>query len=339
MLIAIHDNKTGFTPYWIKYCKTKGINFKLVNCYSSDIVDELKECDALMWHFSQVNSKDFLKAKKLLSALEVSGKIVFPDFKTSWHFDDKYAQKYLFESLNIPAVKSYHFLDKKEALDWADQTEFPKVFKLKGGAGSSNVRLVKSKVEAKRLIKKAFSLGFLAYDRFEAIKERYRKFKNNKDSFLGVMKSFVRIFFLPKYAKTIGRQKYEIYFQDFIPNNNCDYRVIIIDEKAFAIKRLVRENDFRASGSGMIQYDESLFAKELIESAFDYASKLDTQSVSFDFVESELGKFIVEISYGFVPEIYEKCTGYWDKTLTFHKGKLDYCSWMVDLVVKKCNKS
>jgi len=334
MRIAIHNNNSGFTPYWINYCKIQGIDFKLVNCYSSDIIQELKECDALMWHFSQVNTKDILKAKDLLNALEVSGKIVFPDFKTCWHFDDKYAQKYLFESLNIPAVKSYHFLDRNEALDWAEYAEYPKVFKLKGGAGSSNVRLVYSKSEAVKLIERAFSSGFLAYDRFEALKERFRKFKNGSDNIFGVMKSFNRVFNVPKYAKLIGKQKFEIYFQDFIPNNYCDYRVIVIQNKAFAIKRLIRENDFRASGSGYIQYDESLFSKKLIKKSFDCARKLNAQVVAFDFVLSDNEELLIEVSYGYSPSGYEKCTGYWDDLLVFHKGYFNSCYWMVDLVVE-----
>ena len=43
-------------------------------------------------------------AKKLLAALEDAGKLVFPNHNTGWHFDDKVAQKYIFESLDIETL-------------------------------------------------------------------------------------------------------------------------------------------------------------------------------------------------------------------------------------------
>lgn len=42
---------------------------------------------------------------------------------------------------------------------------------------------------------------------------------------------------------------------------------------------------------------------------------------------------IVEISYGFIAKVYDKCEGYWDKELNWHKGEnFDFCGWMVELV-------
>jgi len=45
-----------------------------------------------MWHFNQGNYKDNIIAKQILFALDHTGFQVFPNFKTSWHFDDKVAQ-------------------------------------------------------------------------------------------------------------------------------------------------------------------------------------------------------------------------------------------------------
>ena len=105
-----------------------------------------------MWHFSQGNHKDNLIAKQILFALEHTGLLVFPNFNTSWHFDDKVAQKYLFERIGAPLVSSYSFYSKSEALDWIEQTTFPKVFKLRGGAGSQNVQLIYSKNQAIKIL-------------------------------------------------------------------------------------------------------------------------------------------------------------------------------------------
>ena len=94
MKIAILNNQGGFTPRWIAYCQAKGIDYKLGVCYQSDIMAQLQDCGALMWHFSQNSPKDFLFAKQLIFSVEAAGKKVFPDFHTTWHFDDKVGQKY-----------------------------------------------------------------------------------------------------------------------------------------------------------------------------------------------------------------------------------------------------
>lgn len=336
MRIAIHNNNLGFTPRWIQYCEANGIPYKMVNCYDSDIILQLSDCGALMWHHWQVNSKDILKARRLIFALEHAGKVVFPNFKTGWHFDDKIAQKYLLESLGLPLVPTHHFLDKVEAIDWVKHTDFPKVFKLTKGAGSANVKLVNNRSQAFSLINKAFSSGFGVFDQFGSVKERWRKFSQGKESFFGVIKSCYRIFNVPRYAKLLPKERFEICFQDFIPNNEFDIRVIVIDGKAFAIKRLVRKNDFRASGSGSIVYEKHHFDENLIQKSLEYADSLGTQVVAFDYVfDNQKNPLIVEISYGYAIEGYDQCAGYWDKGLNFYEGKFDSCEWMVDLVLKK----
>jgi glutathione synthase/RimK-type ligase-like ATP-grasp enzyme len=339
MRIAIHNNKIGFTNRWVDYCEKSKIDYKLVNCYDNDIINQLEDCDALMWHHWQVNSKDIIKAKRLLFALEHAGKIVFPDFKTNWHFDDKTAQKYLLESLKLPLVPTYHFVEKEEALDWASKVEYPKVFKLTRGAGSANVRLVNSRNEAEKIIKKAFSSGFKVFDRFGSLKERFRFFKEGKETFLGVLKSVYRVFIEPTYSKLTPKERYEVCFQEFIPKNEFDIRVIVAQNKAFAIKRLVRQNDFRASGSGNILYEKEHFDLNLIKDSFAYAEKLKMQVVAFDFIFDQNSKpLIVEVSYGYAIDGYNSCVGYWDKELNFYEGKFDSCEWMVDLVLKEVKK-
>ena len=252
MKIGIHHTKGSFSDRWISYCDKKNIPYRIVNCYANDIVDQMQDCNALMWHFHHAGPKDFLFAKQLLYSLQLSGKTVFPDYNTMWHFDDKVGQKYLLESIHAPLVPSYVFYSKKEAADWASQTSFPKVFKLRSGAGSQHVRLVRSYSCARKLIRKAFGRGFRQYAPWSNLNERIRKYKKGQTSLSNVAKGFIRLALPTRFARISGKERGYIYFQDFIPNNDSDIRVVVIDQKAFAIKRMTRENDFRASGSGTI---------------------------------------------------------------------------------------
>jgi glutathione synthase/RimK-type ligase-like ATP-grasp enzyme len=334
MKIGIHNTKGSFSERWIDYCKAKGIPFKLVNCYQNDILNQLNDCDALMWHFHHASPKDFLFAKQLLYSVQASGKAVFPDAETMWHFDDKVGQKYLLEAIDAPLVPSYVFYMKEDALAWCEETNFPKVFKLRGGAGSQNVKLVKTKADARKLIKQAFGRGFSQYAAWSNLKERIRKFKNGQASFVDVFKGIIRLGYTTKFSLVSGKERGYIYFQDFIPGNDSDIRVVVIDHKAFAIKRMTRENDFRASGSGTIVYEKALFDEEIIRLSLDLSDKLKSQCVAFDFVYDTKDPQLVEISYGFTPEGYDPCPGYWDRDLNWHEGKFNPYGWMVDSILK-----
>ena len=48
MKIAIHQTKGSFSDRWIEYCQINEINYKIVNCYDSDIIEQLNDCEGLM---------------------------------------------------------------------------------------------------------------------------------------------------------------------------------------------------------------------------------------------------------------------------------------------------
>lgn len=342
MKIAIHNlpNKDRFSSYWIKYCEDNSIPFKIVNCFASDIIPQLEDCSSLMFHFSLGEPDKMLFAKQLLYSVENSGKKVFPNFRTMWHYDDKVGQKYLLESINAPLVPTQIFYQKEKAIEWVNVTQFPKVFKLRNGASSSNVKLVKDKYEAISFINQAFDRGFNHRgNAWLHLKERIRKYKLNKNKFGGVKAAIKRIFYTPPAERKYGAEKGYAYFQDFIPQNSFDIRVIVIDNKAFAIKRMVRENDFRASGSGMIKYGKENFDPETIGLAFELAGKLHSQSVAFDFIYFNGKPLVVEISYCFTSlGVYEKCEGFWDKGIKWHEGSFNPYGWMVDTLLRDLNQ-
>lgn len=334
-MIAIHQSASTFHDRWAQYCSLNNIPFKRVNCFDSDIIEQLKDCKALMWHIHQGGFRDNIAAKQILQALEHSGLAVFPDFRTSWHFDDKVAQKYLFEAVGAPLVPSYVFFEKQQALEWIANTTFPKVFKLRNGAGSQNVRLVKSKTEGVKIIKKAFGRGFSKYDALGSLKDRVYMFKKGKMSFFEVIKGLLRLFYAPQYARLGANEVGYVYFQDFIPNNNSDTRIIVIEEKAFGLKRYVRDGDFRASGSGKFAWDRILFDERCVQISFELTKKLKLQVGAFDFVFDENNNpLIVEVSYGFVSKVYDPCPGYWDNSLNWHEGKTVKEEWMIDIILK-----
>lgn len=340
MRIAIHHTKKSFSDDWIQYCDNNNIDYKIVNAYSTDIIKDLEDCDAFMWHHHHGNPKDILFAKQLLTSIQSSGKIVFPDINTGWHFDDKVGQKYLLESINAPIVPSYIFYSKKDSATWINSTTFPKVFKLRGGAGAVNVKLVKNKKEAYKLVKKAFNKGFKPSDSWASLNDRILRWTRGQASFIHVIKGVLKLFFPSEINRKSHNERGYTYFQDFMPGNNHDIRICVVDNKAFGIKRLTRDKDFRASGSGNIVYDKNQLDERCVIIAFEIAKKLKTQSIAFDFIYNKNNEpLIVEISYGFSKDAYYKCEGYWTDDMQWHEGtNFDYCGWMVESVVNKLKK-
>ena len=316
--IAIHHRAGSFSDKWIRWCIDNHISFKIVNAYDSNIINELKDCTGFMWHWHHEKYADQLFARQLILSLETCGKKVFPNVATSWHFDDKLGQKYLFEALSIPTPKSMIFYDKTAALNWINSAQLPLVFKLRGGAGSNNVSLVSSYAMAVTLIKKAFTKGFLAVNLKNVAYQSIWEYRRNKS-----LRNLIRsIYHWLRWAFNITTTKLDmmprqlgyIILQEFIPNNKYDDRLVVIGSRCFCVRRICRSNDFRASGSGEKLYDHNIFPIKSIELAYKVAKTLKLQSVAMDIVYDDQGNpLVVEISYGFVTgSSYEDCDGYYD---------------------------
>jgi len=335
-MLAIHDSRAGFHPRWIAHCEREGIPFKRVDCHGSEIIDQLQGCTALLWHHSHSDPRDVLIAQTVLFACEHAGLKVFPNFRTAWHFDDKVAQKYLFEALHIPAVPAHVFVEKNQALDWVQKAEFPKVFKLRRGAGSAGVKLVRDRAQARKLVNRAFGRGFRVYDPLESLKERIYKWRLGRIPATEILKGLARFVYPPRYSRILGRERGYAYFQEFLADNDCDIRIVVIGDRAFGIRRMVRPGDFRASGSGRITYAREDLDERCVEIAFESANRLGGDCIALDFVyDREKRPYILEVSYGFMKEGYDPCEGYWDRDLNWYDGSFDPYGWMVDLMQKK----
>lgn len=331
MKIAIHNRKGGFTDRWIEYCKEKNIDYQIVNAYDSDIIEQLKGFDIFMWNHSLNNYKDLIAARRVLNALEYTNIKLFPDFNTGWAFDDKLAEKYILESIGEPIIKTHVFYDKKTAKQWAEETTFPKVWKLKGGAGGANVKLVNSKKQTKKLIKKSFGRGFSQFDRWGHLKERISTYQVGIESFTGVIKGLVRIVYIPELAKMKEREKGYVMFQDFIPNNTRDNRIIVIYGKAFGVSRLMRKGDFKSKDVDGALLETKYIDDRCVTIAFDIARKTKNQCLGIDFIfDTNNNPVICEMGYGFEPITYKDCPGYWDEELNWHEGKFIPQDWIIE---------
>lgn len=335
--LAIHYIEHSFSPKWVEYCQTHNIKYKLVDCYRNDIVAQLEECDALLWNWNQSNYKAQLFARQLIHALDRDDFIVYPNVNSAWHYDDKVGQKYLLEAIRAPLVPSYAFYDKTSALQWIESTDFPKVFKLRNGAGSHNVRLIATKAEARRYTRQAFGRGFMAFHRAGVLKDKVWEFKRDKNlkSFLNISKGLYRYLIPHPKNNELPRERNYLYAQDFVPDCDHDIRVFVIGDRAVTKKRYVRDNDFRASGSGRMSWDIGEEGKACVKMAFEITDTLGAQSVAFDFVKDHDGYKIVEISYAASEKGFPDCPGYWNWDITWTETHLRVEYFIIEDIIKQ----
>lgn len=248
-------------------------------------------------------------------------KEVFPNYKTTWHHDDKIRQSYLLSQNNFPVIPSWIFWDKIKALNWLkNEAVFPLVFKLKSSAGSKDVVIVKKLPLAKRITKKIFGhgihLGKIPGNfKIKLLDFRIQKFIDKN------IKKVYRYFKGRDVSYQWQKEKNYVLFQKFIPNNEYDTRVTIIGDRAFAFRRFNRKNDFRSSGSGKINYEIDKIDPNFLSLAFDISKKFGFQSMAYDFLWDENNNPVVcEMSYTYQDSAIFNCPGYWDSKLNWHEG-------------------
>jgi hypothetical protein len=322
IMVGIHDRQGSFSDRWIAYCTEKRIPFRRVNCLATDVVHQCEGLDGVLWHWSHGDPAHLLVARQIIASLQEKGLVIFPNVATCWHYDDKVAQKYLLEAIGAPLIPTWVFTSQTDAIRWIEKATWPKVFKLRCGAGSSNVRLVRSRSEAFALCRRAFGRGFPAVAGYLAdVQTRLRKAKKAHEFWARLARAPRTLLNALKVRRQMPRQQGYLYFQEFLPGNGFDTRITVIGDRAFGFMRTNRPNDFRASGGGSIVYAPERLDKRCVEIAFRVADRIGTQSLAFDFLfNSQHAPMIGEISYCYLASAVHACEGHWDHQGAWHEG-------------------
>lgn len=326
MLLGIE--KGNRSKDYVTAAKIMGIPYKLIDAKSSYVIDNIKDIDALIWHWSQENAHEKRSAYAIIKSVEMKGIKVYPNSNTCWMFDDKIFEKYLLEAAEVPMIKTMVFYEYEKAIRWLKTQTFPLVYKLSHGAGSTNVRLVHNYEEAKKICKIHFST-FLDPEFF--LNLYYKKIKNIED---------IKEYFKKPLKKYGNNNRGSILFQEFLPDNSYDIRVTVVGKKYYIFRRYVRENDFRASGSGKIDYCVDECDLEAIKIAVELSNKINVQTMAYDFLYDKNHMLkICEISYGFVGNAINRTPGWYDENLIYHKEKTDVYKEIINLLVDEIGES
>jgi glutathione synthase/RimK-type ligase-like ATP-grasp enzyme len=296
------------------------IRFVRVELGDPSFWDTVSKADLFVFRYGHYDT-DHQKAQTLIPLLERQLQIkCFPNVTTCWHYDDKIRQYYLMRNAGFPMTDSYIFWERAQALAWLAAAPLPVVFKLKGGAGSNNVLLVRSRGQGERLIKTMFGRGMITNGVSDSAAVRFAHFNLYRELHHLAGNAY-RAMRGEDVSEFWQRQKNYVLFQKFLPGNPHDTRVTIIGDRAFAFRRLVRTNDFRASGSGLIEYEPQQIDLRCVQIAFQVSKTMEFQSMAYDFLFNADGDpEFCEISYIFWDSAIFRCPGHWDENLNWHTG-------------------
>lgn len=215
---------------------------------------------------------------------------------------------------DIKSLKAEVYLKKNDISLIEKEFNYPFILKKANGAGGTTVFKIKSRND------------FI---------DVFKKINNNKVKFNIKVKNKIKNI-LKKYFNIERQQSIdfesseysEFVIQEYIPNLNHDWKVLIFGNILYALKRGVPDGDFRASGQGILFYNEKP-SKKLISSAFDFYHKLDAPHISLDLAEDQNGMiYLIEYqanAFGPVTMLNSNiCYDYIDEVFIESKHSLEY---------------
>ncbi len=252
----------GNYPQWTKYSRLLEKNafpHALFNIHSHAWLEEARRFDVVVGIVSsQLNHLEEIRQKYFFLE-RYSGISCFPSTVQALLYENKSFEAYIAGLFDLPFAKTYVSYDRAEALGLIYKVKYPLVSKVDPSSGSVGVELLRTPRQARKIIKQAF--------RPDGRKVHVRYF----------------------------RQKDRVYFQEFIPNDGYDIRVILVGNWAFGYHRKVLKGDFRASG--MHSWEKRALPEEAIRIAWNANKSVQSPLLVVDMVHGLDGRYsIIEYS-------------------------------------------
>lgn len=194
--------------------------------------------------------------------------VLIPSYDLLMAHEDKGFQEVMKKEKKFGNLKGCYIFDIDK-----HRFKYPKVLKTAQGAGSSGVFLIKNNADLKSIKDKFFEPDFK-----RKVIQLQRKFKLNPEEYQ---------IYSYKY------KKFNLFVeQEFISNLACDYKVLVFGDRYYVLKRNVRKNDFRASGSGNFEFVDPPI--EVLNFAKEMSDILKNPYLSLDIAQSDKGCHLIE---------------------------------------------
>ena len=299
-----------FAGRWLQLAAEREMATCVVDVRSPRLFDDLATCDAFLWRFT-VHPKTRMLAKKLLPAIEQGLALpVFPAIGQTWWAEDKVAQHFLLTSTQLPYPRTWLLWDKRAAIEFCHDATYPLVLKLATGFGSANVCLLRTREDALRWIELLFGGGVARLD--QRPPTRLRQMRKQ----LGTVRRLLQ-------NRAEDREHGYLLVQEFLAGNDHDTRITVIGDHVFGFRRWNRADDFRASGSGRIDYDPQGVDIHAVRLGLQVARRLGSRCIAVDVMKRGDELVVAELNFSFRASAIDACPGHWMSSQEGHQ--LHWC--------------
>lgn len=332
--LAIYDYPGSFSDRWIELCRQRSIPYVTVDLLDDDLFRKLWQANvaAFLCHPTTTDRRSSLTARSIILSLALTSLRVFPKPEDYWHYEDKIAQKYIFDAAGIPTPATHIFFSHRDALVWAKSAEFPCVLKLTAGCDSLGVLLIRNRKEATAWISRMFARGDGPLNNgLRAIARKIRSHRVSRASLGITMRSPGTMWHLLRRHRDGTRERGYVYLQELLDGNSYCTRVVVIGNRAFAYRMMVTPGEFRSYSGDICDYDPTGVDLACVQEAFEAAKRIGTSCMGFDLIRqsSDGTPMIVEMSIKFSPERVFKCPGYWLTDMSWQDGHI----WPQDAIL------
>jgi len=287
----------------LKVKQGQTLSYEVVDFDTWDWVSKANGVDVVIWNPVVMGPKAALHFKEKIYFMERHlKKVVVPNYHTVWHFESKVAQSYVLENCGVPTPRTVVSSDYRDATEGLRQLKPPFVFKLSHGASSKNVFMVTDRKLALRKLSEILC---------HRLWKDARRAGGSKPWFL--VSHLAEPWFWPTVLSRLRSEEWfdVAYVQEFIPGNDKDLRITAIGNRyAFGFWRRNRPDDFRASGSGVIDYELPI-PEAAVRYCLELNRRLSFDSMAYDIVFQTGGMVVLEMSYSYVDSAIHDCSGYY----------------------------
>lgn len=206
-----------------------------------------------------------------LQALRAAGAQLVPDFSLFLAHEDKLMQSLLLEGTDLNYPSTHRVGTFEEGQELMNELPYPVVGKPARGFASDQIKQINNSQEGESFLKEHLKRDY-DFQKGGTLKQLYRKVRYGE-----------------RYSQGVGR----VIFQEKLENVDHDWKILVFNETAFALKRYTKEGDFRASGSGKFTFDERPPDRAL-NCALRAREELETPWLSVDVVPTEERCYVVE---------------------------------------------
>ncbi|HJV23975.1 MAG TPA: hypothetical protein VJ570_14835 [Holophagaceae bacterium] len=291
MIVGLSAWMDQSRPSWMdefkRACGLLGWEARVIDIGRDDWEQAVQGLELLVWRPAMGDPSEMAEIRTKIPFLEAMGIPCFPNSQMLWLYDDKIRETFFLRKHGYPTPKTFVSFNGAAAREYAEGATYPLIAKTHAGASARGVVKLDSKEQALRILDGVFREQSILD---KALVKFYYQPRLAKGDFLLERKYRFRDY-CPRYA----------YFQEFI-TTDADWRITTMGKDLISIfKRQNRENDFRASGSGIW---ERLEAADLPVEACDLALEISNRhgftTMAYDFMHSSRGWVIGEISMSYI---------------------------------------